>query len=113
MHQTTRMRRRRRTKEEIAHLMAEYSTSGLSRAAFCRTHQLSLSTLARYREHAAPAAGDGATSSSFLAVELAGTASASTESGLALLLAGGRHLTIQRGFCAETLQQLLSALERR
>ena len=107
------MKRRRRTQEEIADLVAEYATSGLSLAAFCQTQQLSLATLARYRERAGSATGDRVTNAAFVAVELDGATSVSGESGLALLLPGGRRLLIQRGFCADTLHHLLSVLERR
>src|ERR687886_3068676 len=106
MHQTTSVRRPRRTQDEIAHLVAEYATSGLSRAAFCRTHQLSWATLARYLQRAAPAAADRVPSASFVAIELAGAPPAG-ESGLTIVLAGGRRLAVQRGFCVDTLHQLL------
>lgn len=46
MQQITRVRRRRRTPEEIAQLVAQYTGSGLNRAAFCQTQQLSVATLA-------------------------------------------------------------------
>lgn len=89
-------------------MVAEYATSGLSRAAFCHTHQLSLATLACYVERV-ETAGPRA---SFVAVELAAVTSA-RESGLALVLSGERRVAIERGFCPETLQKLLSVLEQR
>ena len=108
MNQTTGVRRPRRTPDEIAHLVAEYATSGASRAAFCHTHQLSLATLARYLERVKTAHPRA----SFVAVELAATTS-TRGSGLALALPGERRVTIGCGFCPETLQQLLAVLEQR
>jgi lambda repressor-like predicted transcriptional regulator len=105
MDQTTRVRRPRRRQHEIAQLISEYSTSGLSRAAFCRKHQLSLATLARYLQRAERLP----IRASFVAVEIATTPA---DGGLALALPGGRRLTIQRGFCPDTLRQVLSVLER-
>ena len=112
MDQTPRVQRRRRTHDEIAQLVAAYSTSGVSRAAFCRTHQLSLATLARYLERAPPATVHPVTRSSFVAVEIA-PPTRTADSGLSLVWCSGRRLAIQRGFCVDTLRQLLSVLERR
>ncbi len=84
----------------------------MSRAAFCRTHQLSLATLARYLQRADPETGHQRTGASFVAVEIA-SATTAAASGLTLVLPGGRRLAIQRGFCTDTLQHLLAVLERR
>ena len=42
--------RRRRSRQEVEQLIAEYESSGLSRSEFCRERGLSLSTLSRYRK---------------------------------------------------------------
>ena len=112
MEQTPKVRRRRRTPDEMAQLVAEYSTSGVSRAAFCRTHQVSSATLARYLERAAPATAHRVTNASFVAVEIAPPTS-TADSGLSLMLSNRWRVAIQRGFCADTLQHLLAVLERR
>jgi len=41
--------RRRRSRQEVEQLVAEYESSGLSRSEFCRERGLGLSTLDRYR----------------------------------------------------------------
>lgn len=104
--------RRRRSQAEIAELVAAYEASGLSRSEFCRTHGLSLSTLNRYcgRRRQAEAAGVN-----LLAVELCAqrpAASYAADSGLAVIVAGGRRIEAARGFDAATLIQLLGVLER-
>jgi hypothetical protein len=105
--------RRRRSSAEVEQLVAEYEGSGLGRVEFCRQHQLSLSTLARYRKRGVQrsAAGEGG----WLPVEVAGGGgklASGASSGLAVALAGGRRLEIGRGFDPPTLIRLLSVLER-
>ena len=46
--------RRRRSRQEVEQLVAEYESSGLSRNEFCRERGLSLSTLSRYPSEAPP-----------------------------------------------------------
>jgi hypothetical protein len=111
MDQSTRVRRPHRRQDEIAQLVSEYAASGLSRSAFCQKHQLALATLARYLQQAGAAAVAPTNTSSFVAVELS-AASGALDSGVALVLPSGRRLAIQRGFCPDTLQQVLSVLER-
>jgi transposase-like protein len=105
--------RRRRSRAEIERLVADYESSGLGRAEFCRKHRLSLSTLARYRKGRAEA--DRAPKSRWLAVEVSGSDAASetgANSGLTVALTGGRRIEIGRGFDARTLTQLVTVLER-
>src|ERR1017187_10726553 len=45
-------RRLRRSRAEVAQIVASYAQSGLSRSEFCRQHGLSLSTVNRYRQQA-------------------------------------------------------------
>ena len=104
--------RRRRSPAEIAELVAAYEASGLSRTEFCRTHELSLSTLNRYRNRRTQAE---TASVNLLAVELCArhpAAGEATHSGLAVTLAGCRRIEVARGFDAATLVQLLGVLER-
>jgi hypothetical protein len=105
--------RRRRSRVEVERLVADYESSGLGRAEFCRKHRLSLSTLARYRRRRAQAGV--APKDRWLAVEVSGgdaPLETGASSGLALALAGGRRIEIARGFDARTLRQLVAALER-
>jgi len=102
---------RRRSRQEVEEVVAEYESSGLSRIEFCRERGLALSTLGRYRrrERQAPA-GSGA----LLAVEVSGRAAAplgTTGSALAVVLRGGRRIEVGRGFDTGALEQLVRVLE--
>jgi transposase-like protein len=101
---------RRRTRSEIAQIVAQFANSGLNRTEFCRGHGMTLGTLNRYlqrsREGAAGHSGDGA----FIAVELAGPKLA-MDSGLTVVLSRGRRIAVAAGFDASTLQRLLLVLE--
>jgi len=104
--------RRRRSRQEVEQLVAEYESSGLSRVAFCRERGLALSTLGRYRsrrERLAPAG-----SNALLAVEVSGRApacGAAMGSALAVVLRGGRRIEVGRGFDTGALEQLVRLLE--
>ena len=100
---------RRRSRQEVEQVVAEFESSGLSRIEFCRQRGLALSTLGRYRrrERQAPA-GSGA----LLAVEVSGRAPlGATISALAVVLRGGRRIEVGRGFDACALEQLVRVLE--
>ena len=104
--------RRRRSRQEVEQVVAEYESSGLSRIEFCRERGLALSTLGRYRrrrERQAPAG-----SNALLAVEVSGGAPApvaATGSALAVVLRGGRRIEVERGFDTGALEQLVRVLE--
>ena len=103
--------RRRRTRTEAEQVAGEYEGSGLSRVEFCRKHGLSLATPARYRKRQAQ--GAAVVGRRWLAVEVAGSnATPQGSSGLAVALAGGRHIEVRCGFDCHTLVQLLNVLER-
>lgn len=102
---------RRRSRQEVDQLVAEYESSGLSRQAFCRERGVGLSTLDRYRtrrRRQRPAGGNA-----LLAVEVSDRAPALAEtgSGLAVVLRGGRRIEVGRGFETGVLEQLLRVLE--
>ena len=110
-------RRRYRSREEAAQLAAEFEASGLTRPQFCQRHDVSLNSLARYpqrrRQHNPPRQNQTPPNQTprRLAVEIAAPTAAA--SGLTLVVGAGRRLEVGRGFDAATLEQLLSALERR
>ena len=64
--------RRRRSRQEVKQLVAEYESSGLSRSEFCRERGLGLSTLDRYRTQQKRQASAGR--NAFVAVEVSGRA---------------------------------------
>jgi len=104
--------RRRRSRTEVEQLVAGYESSGLGRVEFCRMHQLSLSTLARWRKRRSQA--NAPSGSRWLAVEVSGGGvgfGTGSGSGLVVALASGRRIEIGRGFDVQTLQQLLGVLE--
>ena|ERR1700722_19134988 len=104
--------RRRRSRQEVDQLVAEYESSGLSRHEFCSERGLGLSTLDRYRtrrKRQAPASGNA-----LMAVEVsnrAPTPAAGTCSALAVVLRGGRRIEVGRGFDTSSLEQLVRVLE--
>jgi hypothetical protein len=112
---------RRRGRQEIARLAALYRKSGMGRSEFCRIHGMALSTLVRHLkqqsgEQRLSANGAATGESRLIAVELSAmSASAATgkqHSPLTVLLSNGRRVEVGTGFDAETLAELVSALER-
>ena len=104
--------RRRRSRQEVKQLVAEYESSGLSRSEFCRERGLGLSTLDRYRTQQKRQASAGR--NAFVAVEVSGRArapGAGTGSALAVVLRGGRRIEVGRGFDTGALEQLVRVLE--
>ena len=103
---------RRRSRQEVEQVVAEYELSGLSRIEFCRQRGLALSTLGRYRKRQERQAPTG--SSALLAVEVSGRTAgpfAATGSVLAVVLRGGRRIEVGRGFDAGAVEQLVRVLE--
>ena len=110
----------RRDRAEIARLVSSYRASGFGRSEFCRRHGMALSTLNRhlqkqFQEDVRPG-NDGVGRSSLVEVKVAGAMS-SVSSGdrpcaLTLLLFNGRRVEVGDGFADETLQRLVSVLER-
>jgi transposase-like protein len=108
---------RRRTGAEVRQLVAEFVDSGMRQSAFCRRRGLSLSTLGRHlrkrrrKRKRKSSPGDG----QLVAVELASRKSPTEHEPscrLALVLAGGRRIEVQRDFDTHTLERLVSVLER-
>ncbi len=107
--------RRRRTRAEVDQLLAEFETSGLTQREFCQLHHMSLSTFGRYRERQRnDPRSSSAPNCRLMAVEVAEPGQSRCQrngSGLAIALAAGRRIEIGIGFDAQTLRQLLQALE--
>lgn len=104
--------RRRRSRQEVEQLVAEYESSGLSRIDFCRERGLGLSTLDRYRTRRKGQSPAGR--NALLAVEVSGrapTLGAGTGGALAVVLRGGRRIEVGRGFDTGALEQLVRVLE--
>jgi hypothetical protein len=104
--------RRRRNRQEVEQLVAEFESSGLNRSEFCQERRLALSTLARYRRGREQQTPTG--SNTLLAVEVSSRSAgpaAATCSALAVVLRSGRRVEVGRGFDARTLEQLVHVLE--
>lgn len=107
----------------------EFAASGLSRRNFCERRGLKVSTLDAYRKRLRQRERDGAGAGAgrWVAVDIVGAmphAAASAipakplacevagPSGVAVVLAGGRRIEVERGFDPTTLGALLRVLER-
>ncbi len=104
--------RQRRTRSEIAQIVAQFADSGLNRTEFCRRHGMSLGTLNRHltrmRTLNTPPA-DG-----LIAVELAGSHFVNRRNdlcGLTVVLPTGRRIEVSAGFDTPTLHRLVALLE--
>lgn len=108
--------RKRRSRAEVEAIVAEFESSGLMRAAFCRKRDLSIGTLDKYRRRvqSRPQSGAGP----LLPVEVTSSPSreANSDAGLdgALVVEsrGGRRIEVHRGFDVGTLERLLGVLDR-
>ena len=105
-------RARTRSRAEADALAAEYEASGLSRQEFCQQRQVAGKTLARYltqRRKRLAAAASSATSR-LVRVQIESRKEAVSE--LTVVLPGRRRITVQPGFDAALLRQLIAVLEQ-
>ena len=111
---------RRRTRQEIQQLVAEFVSSGLRRTEFCRSRGLSFGTLDRHlKKQRWKRKNKQAFSTSrfgrLMPVELAARKSPKQHepsSGLAVVLPGGRRIEVHPDFDMNTFERLVSVLER-
>ena len=110
----------RRSRAELAALVAAFEQSWLSRAAYCRQHGLSLTSLNRYckrREDGGRGqsvrAEQPAPAVSLIPVELVDRPAADGKGHMTLYveLCGGRRIGVGAGFDAVTLRRLIAALD--
>jgi hypothetical protein len=108
--------RRRRGRVEVDKLVAEYEASGLTRDVFCQQRGLSVGALDKYRRQVQKWARSGA--GPMLPVEVVlSTAEGSNcaARGYGVLVVesrSGRRIDVGRGFDAETLERLLTILDK-
>lgn len=113
-HQTNVATAKRRTREEIRQMVAEFAASGMPQSEFCGSRGISRSSLDRHlRKQRAQDQGSRA-GHRLLAVEVrAGSEnSAGNSGGLVLALSSGRRIEVNRGFDAATLERLLMVLDK-
>ena len=109
--------RRRRTREEIQQLVAEFVSSGMRRTEFCRSRGLSFGTLNRHlkKQRWKRKSRRASSSGRLVPVELAARKSSTQQEpscGLAVVLSGGRRIEVHPDFDTNTLERLVSALEQ-
>jgi hypothetical protein len=105
---------RRRSRAEVARLVAEFEASGLGRQEFCTKHGLSLSTLSRHRKRR-QLRSESATSGRLVAVEIAHAKPSHVSprtSEVVVLLSNERKIEVRGGFDPKVLQQLVRTLEQ-
>lgn len=104
---------KRRTREEIRQIVAEFATSGMQQNEFCRSRGISRSTLDRHLRKQRVQDQRSRSSNRLLAVEVrtASASSARHSSGLVVLTSGHR-IEVNQGFDAATLQRLLAVLAK-
>ena len=106
--------RKRRSRVEVEKLVAEHEASGLTRDVFCQQRGLSVVTLDKYRRRVQKWARSGA--GPMLPVEVVlSTGSNCAARGYGVLVVesrSGRRIEVGRGFDAETLERLLTILDK-
>lgn len=109
--------RKRRSRVEVEKLVAEYEASGLTREGFCQQRDLSVTSLDKYRRRVQKwAARSG--SGPMLPVEVVFSTGKSSnyaargDCGLVVESRSGRRIEVGRRFDAETLERLLTILDK-
>jgi hypothetical protein len=106
--------RKRRSRQEIKRLVAEFETSGLRRIEFCRKHNLALGTLQRGLRRRRMEIDGQSEGKRLVEVQTAGiqlNGSGSGTCSLEVVLAEGRRIQVGRDFDAETLARLIRTIE--
>jgi hypothetical protein len=117
MNEKQKLSTRRRSREEVQQLVAEFVSSGMRRTEFCRSRGLSFGTLdrhlkkQRWRRKSRKASSAGR----LVPVEFAARklpTQRKPSCGLTVVLSGGRRIEVHPDFDTNTLARLVSALER-
>ena len=107
--------RKRRSSEEIKRPVVEFEASGLRQNEFCRNRGLALSTLQRQLKKRRLGNGSAKEGSRLVAVDLARKnrdENSRPACALEVVLCGERIIKVRPDFDSETLERLLSVLER-
>src|SRR6516164_2911172 len=108
-------RQRRRTRQEVQRLVREFGSSGLGRSQFCRIHGMTLKTLQRGLEREPIESGDiQADGKRLVRVKVIGgkgTADRERPCAIAVVLAKGRRIELNRDFDPAQLRQVVATLE--
>ena len=107
--------RRRRTRQEVQRLVSEFGTSGLARSEFCRIHGMTLSTLQRgLKRERIESGGSQNDDKRLVRIKVIGGGRAADREGpcaMAVVLANGRRIELNRHFDASQLRRVVEALE--
>ena len=104
-------RKKRRSRAEGEELAREFEKSGLSRKAFSVENGLSVHTLDVYRKRLGRKPVGGGVANRLVAVEIAKPLPA-ISGELTVALSNGRRIEVKRGFDGDTLERLVTLLER-
>jgi hypothetical protein len=102
----------RRSREEVAQLVAEFEASKLSRREFSRQRGIAVTTLDYYRLRMRQQRMEPG-KRRLVEVKLSSKGSVGGRVGLTVVLSGGRRIEVEAGFDSATLEQLVSVLDRR
>ena len=105
--------RRRRSRVEVERLVAEFEASGLTRDGFCQQHGVSVAALDKYQRRVQKWARAGA--GPMLPVEVVLSTAQGSKCAACVLVVesrSGRRIEVGRGFDAETLQRLLTIVDK-
>jgi transposase-like protein len=106
--------RKRRSREEVKRLVAEFEASGIQRSEFCRTRGVALGTLQRHLKRHGSSAGGAKAGNRLVAVELSGQEpkrNSQRACALEVVLPGGRRIEVRREFDSATLGRVVKVLE--
>ena len=106
--------RKRRSREEVKRLVAEFEASGIQRSEFCRTREVALGTLQRHLKRHGSSAGGAKAGNRLVAVELSGQEpkrNSQRACALEVVLAGGRRIEVRREFDSATLGRVVKVRE--
>ncbi len=107
---------KRRSLVEVQAVVAEFEASGLKRAAFCRQRGLAVGTLDKYRQRVHGGRHSG--SRPFVCVEVVPAIAQDVngiggrDGALVVELQSGRRIEVRRGFDTETLERVVTVLDR-
>jgi len=107
--------RKRRSRVEVEKLVAEYEASGLTREGFCQQRDLSVTSLDKYRRRVQKWAARSGTGPMLPVEVVLSTGSNCAARGYGVLVVesrSGRRIEVGRGFDAETLERLLTILDK-
>jgi hypothetical protein len=107
--------RKRRSRQEIKRLVAEFETNGLRRGEFCQKHNLALGTLQRglkrEREQRADIRTDDRRLVRVKVIGRNATANGEGSCGARVLLAKGRRIELNQDFDPAQLRRVVEVLE--